>query len=305
MLTLRQIEIIRAILITGTVKGAAELLGISAPGISRVMKHTESQLGLRLFSRAHGRFAPTDDARGIFGQINEVFSKVEHLQDSIELLKRGENRLFAFASVPSIGQRVLPLAVRRLKAAFPDLKMAINQVKIEEAIDYLLLQRGELVANSYKIDHPSLIAQPIGTNHLVALVPAGHPLASMPEVAIEDMADFPMIGIAQSDPYGEILARPLRNAGLTADFSIEARFSQTLIALVGQGLGVAVIDAFSVLDQVLPGTVIRPLARPVTFRNYAIVSAEAPRSIFADALIRHLKTEMDSVTPDRVTVAPG
>lgn len=300
MLTLRQIEIIRAILITGTVKGAAELLGISAPGISRVMKHTESQLGLRLFSRTHGRFVPTDDVRGIFSQINEVFAKVENLQDSIEMLKRGENRLFAFASVPSIGQRILPLAVRRMKAAFPDLRMTINQVKIEEAVDYLLLQRGELVANSYKIDHPSLISHPIGTNQLVALIPKGHALENHETVAIEDMAAFPMVGIARSDPYGEILARPLENAGLSVDFSIEARFSQTLIALVGQGLGVALIDAFSVVDQVLPGIAIRPLAKPVMFRNYAIVSAESPRSIFADALIRHLQTEMAKVTPDRL-----
>lgn len=305
MLTLRQIEIIRAILITGTVKGAAELLGISAPGISRVMKHTESQLGLRLFSRAHGRFAPTDDARGIFNQINEVFAKVEHLQDSIELLKRGENRLFSFASVPSISQRVLPLAVRRLKNAFPELRMTINQVKIEESVDYLLLRRGELVANSYKIDHPSLISQPIGTNQLVALIPVGHPLESQAEVAIEDMARFPMIGIARSDPYGEILARPLENAGLAVDFAIEARFGQTLIALVGQGLGVALIDGFSVLDQVLPGITVRPLVKPVLFRNYAIVSAEAPRSIFADALIKHLQTEMEKVTPSRLGRAPA
>ena len=123
MLTLRQIEVIRAILITGPVKGAADLLGVSAPGISRVMKHTETQLGLRLFSRAHGRFAPTEEARHIFTQINEVFAKVENLQHSIDMLKRGESRVFAFASVPSIAQRMLPNAVSRLQARFPDLRM--------------------------------------------------------------------------------------------------------------------------------------------------------------------------------------
>ena len=43
MLTLRQIEVIRAITVAGTVKGAADLLGVSAPGVSRVMKHAEAQ----------------------------------------------------------------------------------------------------------------------------------------------------------------------------------------------------------------------------------------------------------------------
>eukprot|EP01037_Dinobryon_pediforme_P024711 gene24711-26595_t len=39
--TLRQIEVIRAILITGTIAGAAKLLNVSAPGVSRLMKYTE------------------------------------------------------------------------------------------------------------------------------------------------------------------------------------------------------------------------------------------------------------------------
>ncbi len=84
MLTLRQIEVIRAIMVAGTVKGAAELLNVSAPGISRVMKHTESQVGVRLFSRTHGRYAPTDEARDIFAQITGVFQSVENLQYAIE-----------------------------------------------------------------------------------------------------------------------------------------------------------------------------------------------------------------------------
>ena len=51
MLTLRQIEVIRAIMITGTIAGAAKLLNVSAPGISRLMKHTERSLRLKLFER--------------------------------------------------------------------------------------------------------------------------------------------------------------------------------------------------------------------------------------------------------------
>lgn len=66
MLTLRQIEVIRAIMVTGTVGGAARLLNVSSPGISRVMKHAETILGLKLFSRRHGRYTPSPEARDIF-----------------------------------------------------------------------------------------------------------------------------------------------------------------------------------------------------------------------------------------------
>lgn len=80
MATLRQIEVIRAIMVTGTVGGAARLLNVSSPGISRVMKHAEPTLGMKLFSRRHGRYAPSPEARDIFAQVNAVYDKVGDLQ---------------------------------------------------------------------------------------------------------------------------------------------------------------------------------------------------------------------------------
>jgi hypothetical protein len=40
---------------------------------------------------------------------------------------------------------------------------------------------------------------------------------------------------------------------------------------------------------------VRPLAEPTTFRTYAVVNAEIPRSIFAETLIDLLKQEMRAV----------
>lgn len=292
MLTLRQIEVIRAITIAGTVKGAAELLGVSAPGISRLMKHTESQLGMRLFSRTHGHFAPTDEARGIFDQINEVYGRVEKLQQSIDAMKRGASTVFSFGSVPSIASHILPVAVSRLRAAFPDMEMAIDILKIEEAVDYLLLKRGEVVAMSYKIDHPGLMSHPLASGRLVAVVPAAHPLAGKAEVTLAELAAERLIGIEPNDPYGKILAGPFQAAGVPYRLSIRARFGQSVVALVGQGLGVAVIDEFSVAGPVPSGIAVRQIAEPTTFRTYAVVNADTPRSNHADALIAALRAAM-------------
>ena len=62
MMTLRQIEVIRAVMISGTIAGAAKLLNVSAPGISRLIKYTERSLGVRFFVRQSGRYFPTADA---------------------------------------------------------------------------------------------------------------------------------------------------------------------------------------------------------------------------------------------------
>ena len=293
MLTLRQIEVIRAIMVAGTVKGAAELLNVSAPGISRVMKHTESQLGIRLFSRIHGRYAPTEEAYDIFAQITGVFQSVESLHYAIDALKAGESRNVGFAAVPSIAHHVFPVAVKRLRDRFPQLGLTLNTIKIEEAIDYLLLRKGEMAALSYKLDHPGLTMQPLYSGHLKAIVPEDHSLAGGSSISLSELVREPLIGIVPDDPYGRILAEPFRQYGLDFKFSIEARTGQTIAALVGQGLGVAVIDELSLAGPIrYPGIAIRPISEPTTFRTYAAFNADQPRSIFADEFVALLRDEM-------------
>src|SRR3989442_5579155 len=75
MMTLRQVEVIRAVMVTGTIGGAARLLNVSAPGISRLVKYTEKSLGVRFFKRQNGRYFPTTEAQNIFEQINGVYKK--------------------------------------------------------------------------------------------------------------------------------------------------------------------------------------------------------------------------------------
>jgi len=299
MLTLRQIEVIRAIMVAGTVNGAAELLNVSAPGISRVMKHAESQLGIRLFARRHGRFIPTREAESVFGQLNEVFRKVGDLQFAIERLKKGEATAFSFAAVPSISQYILPRAIKELRGMFPNLRMDINVLKIEEAIDYLLLKKGELVAMSYKLDHPGLISHPLAVGSLVDIVPEDHELADRKLVHLADLAGYPLIGIDPDDPYGRIIAAVFREQGFELELSIQARFAQTVYSLVRQGLGVAVIDEFSVCARDLPGVRRLPIAEQTSFRTFAVVNADEPLSIFAEAMIGYLKSEMRTAVRHR------
>lgn len=88
-ITLRQIEVIRAVMLRGTISGAAEFLNVSAPGISRLIKHTEESLGVRLFERRAGLVVPSVEASKVFDQIREVYRGVETLQSSIGSLKKG------------------------------------------------------------------------------------------------------------------------------------------------------------------------------------------------------------------------
>ena len=51
----RQIEIFHAVYTTGSISGAARMLRVSQPSVSKVLHHLQAQLGFELFKLHRGR----------------------------------------------------------------------------------------------------------------------------------------------------------------------------------------------------------------------------------------------------------
>lgn len=299
MLTLRQIEVVRAVMVTGTIAGAARLLNVSAPGISRLMKYTEDTLGFRLFIRRHGRYDPTPEARDVFDLIDTVYRKVEDLQVAIDRMKRGETKELSLGSVPSIANVMVPLAIERLRRRYPQLRVDINILKVEDAVDYLLLGKGEVVAMSYRFDHPIVSFAPLARGRLFCIVPEGHALAGLASVSAEQITRHPLVGIDPNDPYGGIMARIFDRHGLPYDVTIRARFGSTVCSLVAAGLGVAVIDQFTIAHGRVPGIRCIEIDEDTSFETYAAHRNDGPLSTYAESFVELLRDEMRSVTEAR------
>lgn len=291
-LTLRQVEVIRAVMMTGTIQGAARLLNVSAPGISRLVKHTEETLGLRLFERKTGLFVPASEAAAIFDMVHQVHRQVENLNSVVSSLRRGENVRLSFASAPSIAQFIAARAIRGVRARFPDLFIDLNVLKIEETADYLLLERGEFVLMSSAVRNAALDSTLLAQGRLVAILPEGHPLAARPAVSVHDLATQHLIGVDPADPYGEVLARPFREAGIAPRHMIRGRFAQTVVSLVRHGLGVAIIDEFSVAEVYMSGLVRRPLAEKAQIGAWVVSKKGREMSSFAKFAIERLQREL-------------
>lgn len=294
-ITLRQVEVIRAVMMRGTISGAADQLNVSAPGISRLIKHTEDSLGIRLFERRAGRFLPAVEAGPVFDQISAVYKGVENLQVAIESLGKGENVALAFASAPSVAQFIAARALRSIRQRFPDLFIDLNILKIEETVDYLLLERGEFVVMSSRIDNAGVENEELARGRLVVILPEGHRLSDRASISVHDLAREPMIGVDPSDPYGAKLAQPFRAAGVELRHSIRGRFAQTVVSLVRHGLGVALIDAFSVAEVYMPGIVRIPLAEESSVTVHVVRKKGRVLSGFADYAIQRIRKELLAV----------
>ena len=78
---LRQIEVFRAVMITGSIRGASQLLFVSQPAVSQLLSHTEARVGFPLFERIRGRLFATPEAKKLFHEVELVYAGVKRVNE--------------------------------------------------------------------------------------------------------------------------------------------------------------------------------------------------------------------------------
>ena len=162
----------------------------------------------------------------------------------------------------------------------------------------LLLERGEFVIMSSAVENAAIENEEIAEGRLVVILPEGHALARQDAVSARDIAEEDLIGVDPDDPYGRLLARPFEVAGITPPHAMRGRFAQTLVSMVRHGLGVAVIDEFSVAEVYMPGLERRPLVEDVRVKSFVSRKKGRVLSGFAEFTIAQFRRELGRAVED-------
>lgn len=248
MLTIRQIEIFRGVMITKTVSGAARMLGTSQPGLSRMLGHMEDKLRFRLFDRTRGRLVPTPEAQVLFEEIERVYKGFSDLEHIVQRLAKGDERTFAVGASPSLGHSVVPQMLSRLTGNYPGLTIQFDILSVEQAVDWLALQRGDYAMTVFPIDHPNVLTSRIGSGRMVCAVPAGHRLADRAAITVADIRGERIQSFRADTPHGRIIARMYEDAGEELEVATYVRFAETAVAFVANGMGIALVDSFTAMQ---------------------------------------------------------
>jgi DNA-binding transcriptional LysR family regulator len=138
---------------------------------------------------------------------------------------------------------------------------------------------------------------PLASGELFCIVPPGHELAGRKQVSAAEMTRYPLIGIDPNDPYGRIMAEIFARNKLKYNITIRARFGTTVCALVKAGLGIAVIDQFTVAHGGYPGVELIRISEPTRFDTYVAVKRGVALSLHVEHFIDSLRSEMRAVEP--------
>ena len=76
---LRQLEALRAVVASGTTTQAADLLGLTQSAVSRLITQLESELGLNIFDRRHGRLRITPEGQHFYDVVKKLLSGIDQI----------------------------------------------------------------------------------------------------------------------------------------------------------------------------------------------------------------------------------
>lgn len=277
-LSLKQIEYFRAVMEAGSVNGAAALLHVSQPNVSRMLKYTESRLGLELFKRYRGRLLPTPEAQALFREVRALHLHLQSLQGAVERIVGGQTGRFPIGASPSLGRFVVPSVLSQLRRDFPDLPVKLDILSVSQIIDYLIYGQGECACTIFPIADPRIESEPFATGALVCVVPKNHRLANAESITPRDIADEPLVGFDANTPHGQVVGQFFRQIGLAPVLTWTVRFAESACALVDQGDGIALVDEFTVSGHAFPNLVPVRTSFRRPFRIYFHHAGEQPLS---------------------------
>jgi DNA-binding transcriptional LysR family regulator len=276
---LRHIEVFHAIMQVGTISGAAQVLHISQPAVTKVLQHCELQLGMPLFERVRGKLYPKPEAHRLFAETEKLNRDLQGIRRLAASLKGRAVETIRLVSTPTIAISVLPHAMNEWRRSFPHTRCELATHHTSEIVNTLRLGEADLALSLQDPRHPGIVAEPIAQGVMTVIAPAGHwreADCALPLTAQGLSGE--LIGHADNDPLGEMVVAACEAQGVHPVFHTVVQTYQIARSLVEAGAGMAVVDPFTAASALTASVQRRALDPAITVQLFLLTAGHAPLS---------------------------
>ncbi|WP_255428258.1 LysR family transcriptional regulator [Ramlibacter cellulosilyticus] len=295
-MNLRQMEVFRAVMLTGGVGGAAELLHVSQPAVSKVLAQAQRQLGFALFERVKGRLVPTPEGQALHAEVEALWRGVERVRDAARTLSSPRSGTLRVAVSASLAPFLVPRALALLAERFPGLQARMEILIAPILVDALLEQSADVAVALLPNEHPNLVRVRGYHCGFACVAPPGHRLAKKRTVTTADLVGERVIGSPPDTPYGQALLRAYGKEAGTLEVNFHVRSATSACWQAQAGVGVAVVDRAAVAGPTFTHLAVRPFQTrerlPVAVLRNRYRPPSLVQEAFCDAFDAVWKEEM-------------
>lgn len=282
---IRDLRVFVAVAEAGGLSAAARRLHMSQSSLSQIIQTLEKQLGGRLLERDHTGARPTDRGSLLLQEARDLIAHHDRIVAAMTDSASSESAPLRIGVPLELPPDLLPSAVARVSAIFPDLVVRVRHARSTDQLS--ALKAGELDIALVRdrpvdrsIDSILAVEEPMGV--ILAAEPAAE-LAQADGVPLHRLADLRWVGFARDDApaWHDQVSATLRSHGVTGtDWVVdEDRPVTPEVKLAAAGTGRAFALASRGWARPLPEGLVwnRLLGDPLIRRTWAAWQTQSRR----------------------------
>lgn len=295
--TLRQLRAFRALLRTGTTKGAAQALHVTPPAITLQLRELEGLVGVPLIERRPAGVTPTAAGAEILEaavRIETLLADTSDLIENLEGLGGGK----VAVGVISTAKYYAPKAIAAFARQHPGVDISLKVGNRAETIrslegydfDFAIMGRPP---GGFAVDQTA-----IGDHPHVIIAPPDHALARR-HLSLEDLAGETFLLREPGSGTRSVLQELFENQRSPLIDGMEIGSNETIKQAVIAGLGIALISAHTVAIEVAEGrlAVLDVAGLPVMRTWYLVKRADKRLLPAAEAMWAFLSVKAKDFLP--------
>ena len=269
----------------GTLSKAAEEMGYTQSGLSRMINSMEEQLGLKRVERDRAGVRLTPEGEIVMPYIRGVLYAQKSLDEAVGQIKGRQLGLVRIGTFNSASAQWLPGMIKEFSEDHPDVRFELIHGTDEETSSLTESGRLDLTftdyPTKYALQEDFLISDPI-----VCIFSADDPNGNRKSISLQELEDLPYVALNEGvdDEITRILA--------ASKTELNARFVESddhaVVAMVEQGLGTSLMS--EMMLQGFKANVKQVPLDPPAYRKLGIACRDKERlSLAAAAFMEHVK----------------
>ena len=299
---LRQLEALRATIRAGSITGAAKMMHISQPSVSRLVADLEYAVGFPLFVRVGRGLTPTVEGRHFYEGVEGMFIGIDRLEELAKSIRTSQAGIISIGTIQSIATIELPKAIGRMYNINPEIRFDVQSRNTPAILDAVQTRQIDLgiVGREPDLQGVEILYQT--SVPYVCLMPEDHRLAGeYGSVDLKQLAETEtFVTFGDTYPDSMMSIEPGLSDKLRARSRLTVANMPLAGALVREASVLAVSDPFSAEQAVhMGGVVFRPIKQNLTYFITIVtarresLSREALK--FVDFFSTQLKGRVDQV----------
>jgi len=185
--------------------------------------------------------------------------EAENLQQAGQEYSGVKRGTLTIATTHTQARYVLPQAVQGFRAAFPAVRVALQQSSPEHIAEWVLSGKADIgIATEGLSQFDGLVSFPCYQWHHAVVVPDGHPLLAAGQPTLAQLAGYPLITYDLGFTGRSHIDDAFRAAGIATDIVLTAMDSDVIQQYVALGMGVGIVASMAVEESRHAG--LKPIA---------------------------------------------